>query len=348
MKRQKIDNKKGEIIFRRKLYQQQIEGNKIFDDEFDAKEIESLLKDRMEKTLDQMLSLKKEGILLSPYLEIGAERGQRSLVLENDMGLQGISADISFEMLKSASHYQIVFGKEKIPLRLCCDANNLPIKSNSLPFVFCYETLHHFPDPTPAVNEAYRILSPGGHFFVEEEPYRQVLHLNLYRGEKIYSTKAKNQSKLKNLIDRFFKGQNCNEIDHGIIENHTNSIKKWVKAFSSFEDKIFTLKSVKSLEVDPSAFPLLKYFIAYLFGGSISGICKKQGQVEFVNSSETDQSSLFICPDCWSSKKIESDLEEKNNCLVCTNCKSQYPIVDGVVLLFDNSTLKSLYPEYAL
>ena len=146
MKRQISDNQKGEIEFRKKLYSQQIENTTIFEDEFDAAGIEKILKIRMEKTLDQMTLLQNKNISLSPYIEIGAERCQRSLVMENDLGLNGGAAlDISFYMLKSCDHYQTVFNKPKSPIRICCDANKLPFLTNSIPFVFCYETLHHFP-----------------------------------------------------------------------------------------------------------------------------------------------------------------------------------------------------------
>ena len=68
----------------------------------------------MKKTHDQMTLLQKLNITLSPYIEIGAERCQRSLVMENDLGLSGGAAiDISFDMLRSCNHYQDIFNKVK-------------------------------------------------------------------------------------------------------------------------------------------------------------------------------------------------------------------------------------------
>lgn len=145
LKRQQVVNQRGEIRFREKLYRQQVEGEKIFEDEFDGKGIEAILETRMTKTLRDMRLLQEYGILLSPYIELGAERGQRSLVMENDLGGTGAAVDISYALLKSTNHYQRIFKRSKSPLRICCDANNLPFMSSSVPFVFCYETLHHFP-----------------------------------------------------------------------------------------------------------------------------------------------------------------------------------------------------------
>lgn len=58
------------------------------------------------------------------------------------------------------------------PLRLCCDANRLPLRSDAVPFVFCYEFLHHFPELTPVIRKIHRILA-GGTFFFSEEPYHR-------------------------------------------------------------------------------------------------------------------------------------------------------------------------------
>jgi len=149
--KQLVSSQKGEIEFRKKLFQQQVEGEKIFSDEFDVDSIQNILTTRMKATKKDIGALEEAGVPISPYLEIGAERGQRALVLENDLGASGIAADLSFDMLKSADYYAQVFNKAKIPLRICCDVNNLPFLTDSIPFIFCYDVLHHFPDPVPII-----------------------------------------------------------------------------------------------------------------------------------------------------------------------------------------------------
>lgn len=171
---QSLKSKKGEIQFRKKVSEQQVDGKHIFRDELDSKNIEGVLLNRMKETYKHVSLLKRNGITVSPYLELGAERCQRSLVMENDLGASGAAVDISFYSLKSCDHYRSVFKKSKMPLRICCDAYNLPFMAGSIPFAFCYETLHHFPDPTPIVKEIHRVLSPGGHFFFDEEPFARI------------------------------------------------------------------------------------------------------------------------------------------------------------------------------
>jgi hypothetical protein len=62
---QLVNSKKGEIEFRKKLFQQQVEGKSIFTDEFDREGIETILDERMKNTFDRMSWLKEQGVNLS-------------------------------------------------------------------------------------------------------------------------------------------------------------------------------------------------------------------------------------------------------------------------------------------
>lgn len=343
MKKQLIENQKGEVEFRKRLYLHQVENQTVFTNEFDANGIEDILRDRMKKTLYQMTQLQKNNITLSPYIEIGAERCQRSLVMENDLGLKGGAAvDISFDMLKSCLHYQNVFGKVNSPIRICCDANNLPFMTNSLPFVFSYETLHHFPEPAPIIQEIYRVLLPGGCFFFDEEPYKKIVHFNLYKGKKIYSKEFLKRSTIKRMVDYFFCARRCNEIEYGIIENENISLKLWKHALTDFDEKEIKLTSAKLFTTDlfhPKSF--IKYFAAYLLGGNISGICRKTGTG--VSHSKSILNTL-ICPSCRKPGS-ESLLKRKLSSYICPECSKIYPVIDQVLFLFSYDKFAELYPE---
>jgi SAM-dependent methyltransferase/uncharacterized protein YbaR (Trm112 family) len=340
--RQRVENQKGEIEFRRKLYLQQIDHEKFFDDELDTPGIERILKERMQKTLDQMTRLEKRGITLSPYMEIGAERCQRSLVMENDLGFHGAAVDISFDLLRSCKHYQGVFSRREAPLRICCDANNLPFMTSSLPFVFCYETLHHFPEPSPILQEVHRVLMPGGCFFFDEEPYKRMLHINLYKGPNVYSREFQTRSKIRRLLDRFFCEVSCNEVEHGVIENDDISIRLWKQAFALFDQRDITLEptgSIKSELFNPRS--LIKYFIACLLGGNISGMCRKVGGDISVCRSIYD---MLSCPSCSQLGREAPLRNHQDASFVCPQCANTYPVVDGVVFLFAYEKFMELYP----
>ena len=340
-----MEAQKGEIAFRRKLFSQQVAGEKIFEDEFDGPGITRILAERMKKTLEEVSLLKSRGIVVSPYLEIGAERCQRSLVMENDIGASGLAADLSFDMLKSCGHYMGAFGKTSAPFRVCCDANKLPFLSNSIPFIFCYQTLHHFPDPWPVIKEVQRVLSPGGHFVINEEPFRKTLHLNLYKGRKIYSRKAAAPGRLAEILDFFFSETNCNEVGHGVIENDRITLASWKRALSGFEERDVKLRTIKKMESElfnPSS--RLKFLSAWLFGGEIRGVCRKAGAPP---ASYPPAIGVLACPSCRE-KGAESGLMRKGEFFACPACGSSFPVADGVLFLFNAEKFRELYPEMFL
>lgn len=342
MEKQSIQSQQAEIRFRKKLFQQQIEGQKIFDDEYDSQGIEKILRERIKDTYTHINNLQESGIKLSPYVEIGAERCQRSLIIENDMKLSGAAIDISFDMLKSANYYKDVFKMRNLPLRICCDANSLPFMTDSIPFIFCYETLHHFPDPTPIIREVYRVLAPGGCFFFKEEPYKKVLHINLYKGKSVYSKENINRSILRKMFDYFFADVTCNEESYGIIENDEISISTWKQALNVFEKKRIKLTSLKMVGSNlyrPKNY--LKYWINYLLGGEISGTCYKIGNY---NNSDISIYDVLRCPFCYGNGK-ESKLRWNGKSFICDDCSKKIPIIDGVSFLFSYEKLKEIYPD---
>ncbi|MDP8240959.1 MAG: methyltransferase domain-containing protein [Candidatus Hatepunaea meridiana] len=338
---QTINNQLGEITFRRKLVQQQVDGDQLFEDEFDKENIEKILRERMDVTLKRMKELKDKGTVLSPYLEIGAERGQRSLVMETDLNLRGAATDLSFDMLKSCEYYKDVFDKN-MPVRVCADLYNLPFKTGSIPFVFCYQTLHHFPDQAPIVEEIHRVLSSGGTFLFDEEPYKKGFHLNLYKTDKVFSEQHIGRSIIRKFLDHLFAEYVCNEEEYDVIENDDISTSVWRRTFARFAQKNIKLHSIGSIYSDLYGFKFtLNYILNYLWGGDISGECIKAGDLTAVEYSITD---AMTCPVCLTNG-IEPDLKCESDYYICENCGIKYPVEDGVVFLLKPVTLKQLYPE---
>ncbi len=340
MQRQPVEAQKGEVEFRRKLVQQQVDGQAFCGQEFDSAGIEAILRARMDETLRHMRALQTQGVPLEPYLEIGAERGQRSLVMQNDLGLTGAAADLSFDMLKSCDYYRQAFQKDRLPFRVCCDANNLPFLSGSLPFVFCYATLHHFPDPTPVIREIHRVIAPGGCFFMSGESYRHILHLNLYRGGTY--TSQRKAGALRKLLDYFLAESDCTETKYGIIENNKNSIATWRRACEIFERQQGELKALRHIHAKfPGFTNPLSYALAYYVGGLISIIAYKAGARP---ARATPVLDCLACPSCLQSG-IESDLAPADAAFICARCGTRYPVVEGVAMLMVLDKLGELYPE---
>jgi len=339
--RQTIDNLKGEVDFRRKLSKQQVEGQHIFDDEFDRAGIEVVLRERMETTSRHIRSLIDKNFVISPYVEIGAERCQRSMVMETDLNAGGAAVDLSFDMLKSADYYKDVF-KKQLPLRICADLNHAPFKTGSIPFVFCYQTLHHFPDPAPIVAEVHRFIAPGGVFFFAEEPFKRGFHLSLYKTDKAFSTQHRDRGVLRKALDHLFADLTCNEVEHGVIENDDIPLKVWRKTLAVFDRKDIRLVSINRIASDLDESVILpKRLFNSFWGGEITGTCYKAGKLEHSTGSILD---ALACPVCLASGK-ESDLKCAPDAFICQECGVQHPVKDGVVFLMEPELRGRIYPE---
>jgi SAM-dependent methyltransferase len=181
---QTIVNLRGEVEFRRKLARQHVTGEVLLPDYYLKEEHDKVLLDRVNATSQDMTRLVERGIGLSPFLELGAERCHRSLVLTNDFGAEGFAVDISLHQLETAEHFASLFHRPKQPYRVCGDVAQLPFKDHSFPFIFGYSFLHHFPSPGPVLREIHRVLG-NGYFFFDEEPFRRP-HVYLYKqGHKV-------------------------------------------------------------------------------------------------------------------------------------------------------------------
>jgi SAM-dependent methyltransferase len=338
MSQQELHNKRGEIEFRRKLFRQQVEGERIFEDEFDSSGMEEILRTRMTETLATMQGFAAAGVQLSPYLEIGAERGQRSLALENDLGVHGAALDLSFDLLRSCAHYADRFGESRLPLRICADAYRLPFRTGSLPFVFCYQTLHHFPALDPILAEIHRVLAPGGHFFFAEEPYRKVLHLGLVKSRGSALTAPR--GRLRKLLRSLFVEEVFNEEEHGVIEKHDTPLPEWRRALSIFAEGNPTLELDRfSVQAFGSRNYLL-YLILSLLGGRISGLYRKEGVL--VHHASTVEDALTA--PAFQGNGSEEPLAPGPGCFV-SRTGQVFRSVDGVALLMTDESLRQLYPE---
>jgi ubiquinone/menaquinone biosynthesis C-methylase UbiE/uncharacterized protein YbaR (Trm112 family) len=347
-RRQTIENLRGEIEFRAKLSAQHVSGEVLLPDYYKKEEHDRILVERVEATRKRMKELAELGINFSPFLELGAERGQRSLVLTNDFGANGIAVDISYHQLKTMEHFSKLFKREKLPLRICCDANHLPFKSNSFPFIFCYEFLHHFPSLQPILKEIHRVASDG-YFYFDEEPFKRVMKLPLYRQKaKIYSERALRKNKYVSLIESFISDAPCDEVEHGIIENDNISLMEWMSALSLFDQREIDLSSINKLKSKLDRRLRLTNIPNYLLGGTIAGLCRKK--LQLANNGEVDVSDILGCPSCRTTSNNGNfdrpSLVELGDCYRCSQCGFNYPCRDGVIFLLPRSELQQLYPNF--
>ena len=348
LKEQNLSHLKGEIAFRKKLARQHVTGEMLLPDYYAKETHDRILRDRVNATIRDIRGLGRPGGL-SPFLELGAERCQRSLVLTNDFGARGFAVDISFDQLKTAAHFADVFDRPKLPLRVCCDANRLPFRTGSFPLIFCYAFLHHFPSPAPVVREARRVMSEGV-FFFKEEPFKRPKIVLYKQRQGAGPTSALRNSKAVRFLEKFISDEHGDERGHGIIENDAISLKTWIRALSVFERRQVTVSSVEGrVRTRLGDRVAMRNLPNMLLGGEIEGVCGKEDLG--AGQEPRELTDLMVCPDCVrgpnTSPAGPPALRKKPGGFACRACGSTFPVIDDIIMLLPSKLFRELYPELA-
>lgn len=339
MRLQSTKSKLGEVHYRSKIVRQQLGTNTSIKNEPTTQEFKNALKSKLKETEKTFRKLQKSGHHLSPYLEIGSEHCLRPALLEQKFKASGFATDISLHSLVAAPLFAKQFKLKKVPRRICADANNLPFKSNSFPFILVYESLHHFPHPKPILEEIYRVTAPGGICLVGSDPVKQSLQIKLWRRPNKLRAWEKILKIL--LILPFISHIGKTEVEHGILEE-SFPLSVWQESLDVFDKAEVSLKafpfgpSQKLIKTSQKNWlqPNLKTSIVlYFLGGGLQAILKKTAHGKAKAQSQIE--NLIICPDCLKSKTQEFPLEKQQKSYTCPNCKSVFPIYKNVPVILE-------------
>jgi len=294
--------------------------------------------------------LRESESLQGPFLEIGAGVGGTSLLLANEFGLDGVATDISLHSLDATGEVASRSGYTELPLRICCDARWLPFQDGAFGLTFCFQTLHHFADPGPILEEVRRVLSPGGCFYLAEEPVRRWLCLNLYRCDRPENLKGINkwlyETGLLRYVAEAYVGSKEESV-WGIMENQTISLGYWRRCLSGFGEvnldtsRLFTRDAIvfrdllRFLRVPAKK---ADYAAAFLFGSELSGLCRLDSSGEPPPMVQ-DLRKICRCPECQTPLTWEEGSSAHFECEQC----GPFPEKNGVHLLFRRAQLDSLY-----
>lgn len=340
MRIQPLTAKLGEVIYRSKIASQHLGEDEFFPNEPDAKEFEKILQLRLFEYQKTFKNLQSRKLIKSPFLEIGSEYCLASTLLTSKFGATGIACDISLTSLSSAHKFTKKFKFKKLPQIICADANNLPFKESSFPFVFVYESLHHFPDPQPVIKELNRVLAPQGTLLIGSEPIKQSFQLKLWRRP----TNLRFWEKLlkATLLLPFISHIGKTEVEHGILEE-AFELKKWLNAFSifdNFEARIvipFVNISQKITKAAPNT-SLIFNLLLKITGGGITAICTKKATRTKSLSAKIE----LICPSCKLSLHKETILDKSGNSYSCQKCHQKFTKRSGILTLLEKNLEKEI------
>ncbi|MFH1868390.1 MAG: class I SAM-dependent methyltransferase [Candidatus Omnitrophota bacterium] len=133
-------------------------------------------------------------------------------------------------------------------LPVCADVVNLPLKPESIDLVVMFSVVHHFYDYKPVINEAYRVLRPGGLIYIDHDMNRSFFKrfrvlINIYRR---FSSKEKAMGKmgvekLYNLSEFHSEGIDSAQLKSDLVSlgfNIKESYCHW-RGLSVFTDLLF-------------------------------------------------------------------------------------------------------------
>ncbi|NMC59061.1 MAG: class I SAM-dependent methyltransferase [Candidatus Methanofastidiosa archaeon] len=146
-----------------------IETDEGIQEEFTVEVYDRMLRGLRDKGWMETNQIIKSGINNGLALEVGPGPGYLGLEwLKNTDKTKLMGIEISPAMIKMATKNSKEYGFEKRVKYVKGDAQKMPFENNYFDGVFSNGSLHEWSQPKKIFNEIYRVLKPGGMYFISE------------------------------------------------------------------------------------------------------------------------------------------------------------------------------------
>lgn len=335
---QSREAKLAEIRFRHDLCRYRVDGEHLFEDEFDGEAILPVFRSRLADAVSDV-SILPELPCINNCLEVGAECCQRVTGIQEYLGIPSWAADISLDSLRALDFYAPQLGLAGRPKRVCCDLACLPFRSGAFDLVIAYQTLHHFQRPAVIVAEIRRVnrrLLVNG-----DEPTRRLMRAFIgTQRHCIYSRSRRVRGRWRSFVEDTFLRAHSNELDYGVIENEELTIPAWRRCVEPwYTCEWYRGSSVAQGQRIERGWNRLR-LLDSLIGTSVSLV----GRVKCGTPAAVTVEQDFICPDCLDARLGEHTVRVEACHLRCSACQTAFPIIGGIPILLPTGLRCSLYP----
>lgn len=179
----------------------------------------------------------------SVYLEVGCGPSHIGEYIMKEYGSYFIGIDFNYPMLLTLKKYLEYKGYTKYIL-ICADINKMPLKNNSIDFVYGGGVIEHFSDTAHILKEIYRVLKVGGVSFNTVPAFNlwwvtrfynnipalpvlktifEFIHLKLFKGKILLRFSGYELSFTSNLFRKIHEMNNFSEIEITSFAFHPSS-----------------------------------------------------------------------------------------------------------------------------
>jgi uncharacterized protein YbaR (Trm112 family) len=133
------------------------------------------------------------------------------------------------------------------------------------------------------------------------------------------------------------------EREQGVLGEELDLVT-WQRAQALMRRAEATVYKMLGLRLGGFSFSLPKA-PAWMVGGNISVACRVSKTQQEASAISNSLPAILDCPNCENKRSLPLCVTQQGQGLQCHECDQFYPEADGMILMFENSLGRKLYPD---